>query len=435
MMPTLVRIPAELWGVPVFGFGWLLLVWACVAVIATLWQVSRRGWSQDVLESLPLLGLVGAAIIWLLPNLIELDATGQPGLAIRGFGVMMLLAILAGVGISAYRAHEVGLDPDIIPALAFWMIACGILGARLFYVIQYWHEFQEPTYQATITKILNATQGGLVVYGSIVGACAAAYFYLKWKNLPVLVVADVIAPGMALGQAIGRIGCFMNGCCYGGLCTISLVATPFPSGSPAYVRQHELGQLHGFELEAEKGPDGVTQKVLVHRIFPETAAELSGLKVGDEVRSINGTAFRSLADARRLMLESGPEVTLVRTDGKPFTFSIGEFPRWSLPIHPTQLYSFIDASLLALVLWFFYPYRRHIGEVFALMITLHPISRILLEAIRSDEAGQFGTSFTISQWFSVAFLFAAVGFWAYLERWGKKSPESSSLELATKPPS
>ena len=68
---------------------------------------------------------------------------------------------------------------------------------------------------------------------------------------------------------------------------------------------------------------------------------------------------------------------------------------------PTQLYAAIDAGLLALVLWFYYPFRRRDGEVFALLITLHPISRFFLEMIRSDEPGQFGTGLTISQWLSL----------------------------------
>src|SRR5256885_544272 len=76
----------------------------------------------------------------------------------------------------------------------------------------------------------------------------------------------------------------------------------------------------------------------------------------------------------------------------------GRGPPRAGPVIGAQLSAAIDAVLLALVLWFFFPYRRHDGEVFALLVTLHPISRFFLEMIRRDEPGQFGTSLTISQW-------------------------------------
>jgi phosphatidylglycerol:prolipoprotein diacylglycerol transferase len=78
---------------------------------------------------------------------------------------------------------------------------------------------------------------------------------------------------------------------------------------------------------------------------------------------------------------------------------------------------------LALVLWFFLPFRRHDGEVFALLLTIHPISRFLLEMIRSDEPGQFGTGWTISQWISIGLLALGIGLWIYIER----QPRGSAL--------
>ena len=104
------------------------------------------------------------------------------------------------------------------------------------------------------------------------------------------------------------------------------------------------------------------------------------------------------------------------------------WPGRSLPIHPTQLYSALDAGLLALVLWVLYPFRRKDGEIFALLITVHPITRFLLESIRTDETGQFGTDLTISQWISIGILVAGAGFWYYVE----KQPRGSALPRMTK---
>ena len=77
--------------------------------------------------------LLGAAILF-LPRVFP------EGLPIRGYGVMLLIGITSGVGLAMYRARKGGLDPEIIISLAIWMVVCGIIGARLFYVIEYWHE-------------------------------------------------------------------------------------------------------------------------------------------------------------------------------------------------------------------------------------------------------------------------------------------------------
>ena len=107
---------------------------------------------------------------------------------------------------------------------------------------------------------------------------------------------------------------------------------------------------------------------------------------------------------------------MITSDGESHRWRADAPPARSAPIHPAQLYAAIDAGLLALVLWNFFPYRRRDGEVFALMLTIHPISRFLLEMVRSDEPGQFGTQLTISQWLSIAFLAAAAVLWWYIER-------------------
>jgi phosphatidylglycerol:prolipoprotein diacylglycerol transferase len=92
----------------------------------------------------------------------------------------------------------------------------------------------------------------------------------------------------------------------------------------------------------------------------------------------------------------------------------------SAPLHPTQIYSAIDAGLLALLLWFFYPFRRTDGEVIALMLTLHPISRLLLEVVRIDEPGVYGTGLTISQIVGLLMLACAILLWIGIESRPKK---------------
>ena len=134
----------------------------------------------------------------------------------------------------------------------------------------------------------------------------------------------------------------------------------------------------------------------------------------------------SLAEARQKLAAGNTSFEIGVADGRVLRWLSASGPPRSVPVHATQLYSAIDAGLLALVLWFFFPFRRHDGEVFALLITVHPISRFFLEMIRRDEPGQFGTSLTISQWLSLAILALSVALWIYIER----SPRNPPLPAA-----
>lgn len=447
MAQTLFYIPASIAGLPMFGGGVLLAVVLVIGGAALLWQ-ARRGWTSEASGTATLIAILAAGVYFLLPSMVEVNSEGVPlGVPIRGFGIMLMLATIAGVGISAWRARQVGLDPEVIYSLAFYMFVGGILGARGFYVIQYWDEYFKPGMSLvdSFKDIVNAAKGGLVVYGSFIGGSAAGAWFVYQRQLPLLEIADVISPGMALGQALGRIGCFLNGCCYGGLCTLPLVATPFPQTSnpatrdlsPPYARQKELGWIYGFELAAHTTANNQPQLV-VSQVAADSPAAQSGLRVGDVITAVNGIRLddvdvmhqqlesagwdasnlpdTTLGGARLLLLTAGPALSLQTAEGRSIEWTLGKLPAWSLPIHPTQLYAFVDAALLTFFLWNYFPFRRRDGEVFALLVTIHPISRFLLELIRMDEPGQFGSALTISQWISVALLIAAVGLWLYLER-------------------
>jgi prolipoprotein diacylglyceryl transferase len=219
---TLFYIPVEIAGLPVFGFGWLLAAWIVLSLALLGFLVRQQGWSRDTAGYVPFLAVVAVVIAFLLPNMVEIGSDGRPlGIPIRGFGVMMMLATIAAVGLADYRARQMGLDPEVIYSLAFCMFIAGIIGARLFFVVQYFEEFVRRNPQGAIdvpksfVALFNVTQGGLVVYGSVIAGVPAGIWYLRLRRLPILAMGDIIAPSMAVGQAIGRIGCFLNGCCYG----------------------------------------------------------------------------------------------------------------------------------------------------------------------------------------------------------------------------
>ena len=146
------------------------------------------------------------------------------------------------------------------------------------------------------------------------------------------------------------------------------------------------------------------------------AAQQAGLQIGDRLVRVRLPELDGVATARTIMQFSGRSLALDMADGRTLTWSIDRLPERSLPVHPTQIYSSINAALLFFFLWVYYPFRRHDGEVFVLLLTLYPITRILLEIIRTDEPGLWGSPLTISQWVSVGLLIAAGVLWIAISR-------------------
>lgn len=417
MLDTLLLIPHEVRGLPIFGWGWAFGLWLVVAAAILFVQGRRTGGSGEIWGSLPLFLAIAAVIVFLLPRFEELDAEGRPiGLPIRGFGVMVTLGVLSGVGLSAYAARRQGLDPEQIYSLAFWMVAAGGIGARLFYVVQYWRDYQRESWGETLREVLNFTRGGLVVYGALAGALLAATWYVRTRRLPLLAIGDLIAPGMLVGLAWGRIGCFLHGCCYGGLCAVTALGVTFPYPSPPYEHQQAEGLFHGMRLRRDDSAQG-WRVVSVDSTGP---AHEAGLRAGELIKTINGESLTAFAQRRVPAQLLGPRLALVMDDGQERIWTLTELPRRSLPVHPAQLYSSLHAALLALLLWMIYPFRRRDGEVFAWMITLYPIGRFFEELVRDDEPGRLGTPLTISQLISVSLLGAAAALWVWL--WKRGAP-------------
>ncbi len=150
------------------------------------------------------------------------------------YGLMITIAFAAAIFISIHRGKKVGIDPGRIWDLALIVLFTSLLGARLTYVFTHINEFK-----GNWLAIINPVQpdgrigiAGMVLLGGVVAATIASIWYLKRKKQPVWQFADVIAPALALGIGIGRIGCFANGCCYG-MPTDSWLGVVFPKGSVA----------------------------------------------------------------------------------------------------------------------------------------------------------------------------------------------------------
>jgi phosphatidylglycerol:prolipoprotein diacylglycerol transferase len=158
------------------------------------------------------------------------------GLKVFGFGTMVVAAFFAAVGLAAWRARREKLDPELVYDLSAWMVLGGLIGARAFYVAQH------PESVLQVWDVFKLWRGGIVFYGCAMGATAA--FAMRWarRPFPLRPMLDVIAPAVALGLGLGRVGCFLNGCCFGDACHLPW-AVRFPAGSFPWADQVDFGQI------------------------------------------------------------------------------------------------------------------------------------------------------------------------------------------------
>ncbi len=129
---------------------------------------------------------------------------------LRSYGFMLAVAFLVGSWIAVREARRLGLDEDRMLSVILVILVSSILGARALYVIEHVQEFRREW-----TSVIALWQGGLTLYGGVAaGTAAGLYAAQHWKQ-PMWPVADALTPSVALGNFFGRIGCFLNGCCYG----------------------------------------------------------------------------------------------------------------------------------------------------------------------------------------------------------------------------
>jgi len=161
---------------------------------------------------------------------------------VHSYGVMLALAFVLGIWVTVIRAKKMGLDPNKIMDLSVLIILAGIIGSRIAYVLPHMDEFRGH-WLDTINPIQSNGQigiAGLTILGGVLLAIFITLLYLWWKKLPVWKIADAFAPAVALGIFVGRIGCFLNGCCFG-IPTNSPIGMVFPENSPAgsvFPQQH-----------------------------------------------------------------------------------------------------------------------------------------------------------------------------------------------------
>lgn len=330
---------------PHLGACWIAIIGGAAFFLVQL-LLRNRAALQDRLNWLTwgcvVLGLSLAPTLGILPE----------SLPVFGYGAMVLLGFTTAMWFSYYRAKATGHDPEVVFDAAMWILGIGIVGGRLAYLVQYGeHVFaRADSLPEFLFAAVNLSEGGLVQIGGLVGGTLGFLLFCYLKNVNFFEFADIMTPAIFIGIGFGRIGCLLNGCCYGDRCDLPW-GIQFPAGSVTF---HEL-VARGF-------------------VNPNASA----------------------------------------------TFSL----------HPTQIYSSINGFVLAIVTGVYYWHRRFAGDVFGLGCILYALTRVQIEFLRADEMGQLGTSFTISQLYSLGIIAFGMGIMIArrVQHRSHSTPELSSAE-------
>jgi len=141
------------------------------------------------------------------PRLFQIGNFGVPT-----YGVLVALGVLVGLWISVRNSAKQGIKPENAWDFGIALVLAGIIGAKILYIIVDWHNYMQNPRQIFSLATLQA---GGVFSGGLIAAFVVAAWFLRKHQMPALATCDAFAPGLAMGHAIGRLGCFAAGCCYG----------------------------------------------------------------------------------------------------------------------------------------------------------------------------------------------------------------------------
>jgi phosphatidylglycerol:prolipoprotein diacylglycerol transferase len=289
-------------------------------------------------------------------------------LPVYGYGAMLVIGFLLAAQLAKYLARRCGLDGELFVNAGLLALITGVIGARLSHVLE---SLADPSntefarngkdfFWDNFKAMLNVSSGGLTFYGGFLLATPVLIWYAIRKKVPLLTGMDIMAPCIMIGLAFGRIGCYLNGCCYGEECNVSWGAA-FPYGSNAFVEQFEKNEIDVPPQLLKKEPSG--------RIRLLTKGEIHG-----------NPDLERLADSLR-----------------------------AKPVHPTELYSAFNAFFIAAILLVFFSVTSAPGRVFALMLMLKGASRYILEMIRVEPPVWFEQTLKLSFSMGLSLALIALG--------------------------
>jgi phosphatidylglycerol:prolipoprotein diacylglycerol transferase len=358
----------------------------------------------------------------------------ETGLPVYGFGIMLLIAISTAAWLAGRRAEAEGIgNRDSLYDFFVWVVLGGLIGARLLFVIL----FPEPG--NPILNFFRIWDGGIVFYGSAIGGMIAGIIarrrFLSKFNISIFTLADVVAPSIAIGLCLGRIGCFLNGCCWGHVACPECVAAHFPlMTTPAREMVRDYQTSAGFAMDPRADDERT-----VGAVEPDSAAVGSGLEPGDVIVGMDGKPladYRDLTATLRDWPRGKKDVTLTVRRGTQELVLPPYIPR-TVGLVPTQIYESISMFLVFLVLLALYPLRKYDGQVMVVLMLCYAVHRFFNETLRNDTPSYYidllgahiPLGLTFSQWISILIFASGVA----LHLWRRRHPLQAGGAAGNKP--
>lgn len=303
---------------------------------------------------------------------------------VPSYGLMLGLGFIFALLLARWRSRQAGEDSDNVTNICIYCLLAGVIGARGFHVIHYWSD-----YRNNLMGIIATWSGGLEFLGGVILAILVMGVYFYRSKLPARKFLDILGPSLMLGLAFGRVGCLLNGCCFGGACELPW-AIEFPAvhehATPGCNKGHFPQYSHAYYYQLFPDADRGTGPLL---ILPDNyywgftdgeghyVQSARDIPVGEEVNY-----YPELKYPHEL------------TEQQYQDLHDGKYPMY--PVHPTQIYSILSALSICLLLNLFYKRLKYDGQVFGLMLILYGIARFGIESLRTDSPLEFD-GLTISQ--------------------------------------
>jgi len=353
---------------------------------------------------------------------------------VYGYGVMMVIGFFAAMWLAQFLAVRSKINPEIFGNAALIALVTGVLGARLSHVLENINVYTDPSRPAwsNFMDAINIRSGGLTYYGGFLLAFPSLILYGWWKKVSLRTGMDIVGPCLMVGLAFGRIGCFLNGCCYGAECKVAW-AVQFPYGSDAYVEQFDQNAL-AQPIARQLVPD------FIERPVKNAAGSVTTEKVANPLALyMDSHGLTSLQEP----LPSGATSVLnfrylksreqAIADGQGTLVSQEK----ANAVHPAQLYSTVTAFLIAAFLLAYFTMPHIPGHVFAAMMMIEGLFRYILEMLRVEPAvmGR-GTGIlsglppqSYSMVVSVVLIIGGVVLWFAFSRFAARRGERRGLEV------
>ncbi|NLW82961.1 MAG: prolipoprotein diacylglyceryl transferase [Phycisphaerae bacterium] len=275
--------------------------------------------------------------------------------SVKSYGTLMVIGFLLAVLLMRRMMKKADQNPELITNAALYALLTGIVASKLFYIIQHY----DPAV-SIFSMIFSGA--GFVLLGGVIGAVGFLLIYLYVQKLPMRIYFDVLAVGLMLGLAFGRLGCLMNGCCYGRPADVPW-AIRFPYASLPY-----YGQAYPDMARSREKP------------LLDLPTDYFGWKdrQGGWIPASDANKFEAALKPKELLTDAQKQ-------------AVTQGPYRCLPVHPTQIYSSLNAFLLSAIFYFLWCQigLKKPGMILGLTLIAYGIARFGLESLRDDNPFEY----------------------------------------------